>query len=110
MGLDDPDNPLAIELRQEIASAYFAACRQMVDALEALKVFDREVEPTSVSEPSRVARRSELLEHAAERVYFVLIQREAIQFSGGEKFFEDYDIPGEVRSRLGPRRIEERIS
>ena len=32
----DPDNPLAAEIRHEMASAYFAACRKMVDALEAL--------------------------------------------------------------------------
>ena len=36
----DPDNPLAVEIQQEMAAAYFAACRKMVDSLEALKAFD----------------------------------------------------------------------
>jgi hypothetical protein len=43
MPLDDPDNPLAVEIQQETAATYFAACRKMVDALEALKAFDRSV-------------------------------------------------------------------
>jgi len=28
----DPDNPLAVEIQQEMAAAYFAACRKMVDS------------------------------------------------------------------------------
>jgi hypothetical protein len=27
-----------------------------------------------------------------------------MEFSGYKEFFEDYEIPDEVRSRLGPRR------
>ena len=39
----DPDNPLAVEILQESGEAYFAACRKMVDSLEALRAFDRAV-------------------------------------------------------------------
>jgi len=99
----DPDNPLAIEIQQETAAAYFAACRKMVDALEALQVFDRAVaSSTPVNE--QITRRSELLEAAAERVYFVVIQREAMRLSCFEGFYQDYEIPDELRTRLGPRR------
>jgi hypothetical protein len=103
MALDDPDNPLAAEIRQETAEAYFAACRKMVDALEALQAFDG-----AVASPGRhseqIKRRSELLEEAAERVYFVIIQREAMKLWCYEQFFEAYGVPDEVRTRLGPKR------
>ena len=49
------------------------------------------------------SRRSELLDNAAERVHFVLIQREAMKLSRSETFFEDYEVPDEVQARLGQR-------
>ena len=103
MPLDDPDNPLAIEIQQETAAAYFAACRKMVDSLEALNAFDRGV-GSSTRDSEQTTRRSGLLEEAAERVYFVVIQREAMKLPCSEEFFEDYGIPDEVRTRLRPRR------
>jgi len=96
----DPDNPLAVEIRQEMAAAYFAACRKMVASLEALKAFA----VVSSLDNEQILHRSELLEDAAERVYFVVIQREAMKLSCFEEFFQDYEIPDEVRTRLGPRR------
>jgi hypothetical protein len=103
MPLDDPDNPLAIEIQQETAATYFAACRKMVDALEALKAFDSAA-PVATQRPEQIRRRVELLDNAVERVYFVVIQREAMKLSHYERFFEQYEVPDEVRSRLGPRR------
>ena len=103
MPSDDPDNPLAIEIQQETAAAYFAACRKMVDSLEVLKTHDR----TAASATRDTERaRSALLEDAIERVYFVVIQREAMKLSCSEDFFEDYGVPAEVRTQLGPRRRE----
>ena len=103
MSLDDADNPLAIEIQQEKAEAYFAACRKMVNALEALQAFDRAV-ISSTRDNKEITRRSELLEEAAERVYFLVIQREAMNLLCGEEFFADYEVPDEVRKRMGPRR------
>lgn len=99
----DADNPLAVEIRQEMAQAYFAACRKMVDSLEALKTFDRAAALSAMNN-GQVTRRSELLEEAAERVFFVIIQREAMKFPCFEEFFKDYEIPDEVRAQLGPKR------
>ena len=100
MPLDDPDNPLALENQLEAAATYFAACKKMADSLEALKAFDCAVtSPTRDNE--QIARRSELLDEAAERVHFVLIQREAMKLSWYEQFFEDYGVPDEVKRRLG---------
>jgi hypothetical protein len=106
----DSDNPLAVEIQQEMAAAYFAACRKMVDSVEALKLFDRAVASSNRGN-EQMARRSQLLEDAAERVYFVVIQREAMKLSSLEGFFEAYDIPDEVRTRLGtPRQSDGQIS
>jgi len=105
MALDDPDNPLAIEIRLETAATYFAACRKMVASLEALKAFDSAV-AASIPNPEEVARRAELLAEAAERVYFVIIQREAMKLPVYDDFFENYEVPAEVRARLGPKRQE----
>ena len=101
MSLSDPDNPLALEMKQEMAASYFAACRKMVDSLEALKAFDLAT-ASMVQDEARLVRRSSLLEDVAERVNYVVIQREAMQLSGSEVFFEDYEIPVEVRTRLRP--------
>jgi hypothetical protein len=105
MSFIDPDNPLAVEILQEAAIAYFAACKKMVASLEALKTFDRAaLSSTHHNHNDQITRRSELLEYAAERVYFVVIQREAMKLLCSEEFFEGYEIPAEVRARLGPRR------
>ena len=102
----DTDNPLAVEIRQEMASAYFAECRKMVASLDALKEFDRSISmkesPPLTTEHS--AHRSNLVAVAAERVYFVLIQREAMGLYRNDVFLEDYEVPAEVRECLGPRR------
>ena len=103
MPLDDSDNPLAVEIRQEMASAYFAACKKMVDSLEALKAFDQAL-ASSMPDNEQITRRSKLLDEAAERVHFVLIQREAMKLSWYDEFFEDYGVPDEVRSRVGTKR------
>src|SRR5688572_24231259 len=103
MHLDDANNPLAVEIRQEMAEAYFAACRKMVDSLEALKAFDRAV-ASSRRDGEQSGRRVDLLDEAAERVHFVLIQREAMKLSWSDGFFEDYGVSAEVRERLGRRR------
>jgi hypothetical protein len=99
----DPDNPLGVEIRHEMAETYFAACKQMVASLEALKMFDRAV-AGSTPDHAQSRRRSELLEEACERVYFVVIQRDALQLSCFEGFFENYDITDEVKARMGPKR------
>ena|SRR5688572_25495543 len=98
----DADNPLAAEIRQEMAAAYFAACRKMVDALEALKAFDRN-STVGLVPATEAAKRGVLLDEARERVYFVVIQREAMKLPTFSTFFEDYDVPEEVRARLGPK-------
>jgi hypothetical protein len=100
MALPDPENPLAIEIQQEAAVAYFEACKKMIDALDALKAFDHAV----ASAAGIITAGAELLDAAAERVYFVVIQREAMKLSCSEEFFTEYGISNEIRKRMGARR------
>jgi hypothetical protein len=99
----DPDNPLAAEILQEAGEAYFSACKKMVSSLEALSAFESVVGPAA-RDDKRVARRSQLLDDAAEQVYFVLIQRDAMQLSGSETFLDDYGVPAEVIAWMRQRK------
>lgn len=96
----NPDSPLAAEILQEAGEAYFSACKRMVSSLDALRAFDGEAAP-AVRKDEHVKRRSQLLDEAAERVHFVLIQRDAMQLSRSETFLDDYEIPAEVIARMG---------
>ena len=96
----DPDNPLAAEILQEAGAAYFAGCKKMVASLEALSAFDRAVGP-SAQDDEQVRRRTQLLDEAAERVHFVVIQRDAMQLTWSETFLDDYEVPADVRARVG---------
>ena len=98
----DPDNPLAAEILQEAGQAYFSACKKMVSTLDALKAFDNAV-GSAARDDKQLTRRSQLLDDAAEQVHFVLIQRDAMQLSGSERFLHDYAIPAEVLARMGQR-------
>ena len=53
----DPDNPLAAEILQEAAEAYFAGCKKMAASLKALRAFDRAV-ASSAQHNAQVGRRS----------------------------------------------------
>ena len=105
MRFSDLDTPLASEIQQEMVARYFAECKKMGDSLIALREFDR-IHASTVLTQEQITRRSELLEKAGERVHFVIIQREALQLSRVDQFFQDYEIPEEVKACLKPRRQE----
>ena len=96
----DPDNPLAAEILQEAGQAYFAGCKRMVASLEALSAFDRAV-GSAAQDDEQATRRTQLLDETAEHVHFVVIQRDAMQLSGSETFLDDYEVPADVRARVG---------
>ena len=89
-----------MEILQEAAQSYFAACKKMVAALEALRAFDGAA-VSGTADGDRPTRRAQLLDEAAGRVYSVLVQREAMKLSGSETFLNDYGIPKEVIARMG---------
>ena len=56
--------------------------------------------------PTPIARelRREALAHAGERLWYLVIQREAMGFSRHEMLYEVLRVPAEVRAAMGPAR------
>ena len=104
--LDDlKDNPLASELIAECAAAYFCTTKKMAASLKALRDVDLQRTTATASPAEQRRRREEILEEAAESAWFFIIQREALKLPYYDELFADFDIPDEVRQRLGPRKI-----
>jgi len=97
------DNPLLAEIKAEKAAAYFGTIRRMNAALAALADFDRNQSPDASNDSRSKRRRDDLLAVAAEQVWFFVIQREAMKLPYYEELFAEFEIPDEVRSRMGPK-------
>ncbi len=93
---------LELELKQERASAYFSITKKMENALREFYNFDREHAGNELHQ-EQIRRRTALLQAAGERVFFFLIQREAMRLPYYEELFEDFGISTEVRKNIGPR-------
>ena len=80
------------ELQSERAATLARAARALEQALVELKAASPE-------------RRADAFAEAAERLWCVVVQREAIGVLRHEPLFETYRVPHEVRLRMGPRRV-----
>ena len=100
---DFDDNPLYAEILAEKASAYFATIRKIEAAIAALQAFDHTTTAGLPPAPTRVRRRDDLLAEAGEIVWFFIIQREALKLPYYEELFAEFEIPHEVRNRMGPK-------
>ncbi len=82
-------------LEREIAGERAGALARAVDALEkAIAAF--------LTHGGRGAMRQHLLEQAAERLWFVVVQREAMGISRHEVLYDVLRVPAEVRRAMGP--------
>jgi phosphoribosyl-ATP pyrophosphohydrolase len=84
------------EIDKQIRSEKAHALQRAFEALEA-----------TVAELERAAttgRRAELVAEAGERLWFLVIQREAMGLTRHDVVYEMLRIPGEVRYAMGPRR------
>jgi hypothetical protein len=86
---------LQYEILQEKAQSLGRTARQIVQALDALRLHDRN--PGAV--PGR--SREDLIAEAAERAHHFLIQRELCGFRDWPDVAEFYRIPTEVLKRMG---------
>jgi hypothetical protein len=89
---------LLAELHGERAHALGRIARGMEKALAALRDFDAGV----IADPEKT--REELVAEAAERVWFYVVQRDVLGMHGHDEALRAYDVPDEVRFRMGPRR------
>ena len=99
MARGDTHDVLEREIRGEKAGALARAVEKLEAALAALARHDEGA--TALGAPER---RSDLLAEAGERLWFVVIQREAMGLRRHEVVFEVLRVPGEVRRAMGPRR------
>jgi hypothetical protein len=88
------------DLWAERASALARATERLEDALRALAEADRAL----AAAPTAAARelRREALAHAGERLWFLVVQREALGLHRHDPLYEVLRVPGEVRAKMGP--------
>jgi hypothetical protein len=102
--MDDlKDNPLAAEVLAECAAAYFRTAKKMAASLKTLRDMDEQI--SAAGNPEQHGRREEILAEAAESAWYFIIQREALKLPYYDELFADFDIPDEVRQRMGPKKI-----
>jgi hypothetical protein len=91
---------------QEILSERASSLSRATDRLEAALADLTGADAAAAQAPTaaRRAARAEALAEAAERLWFVIIQREAMGLRRHEVLYEVVRVPGEVRLRMGPRR------
>jgi hypothetical protein len=81
------------EIRSEKAAALAHAVEALEEALAALRALDGAPSPA----------RAEALAVAGERLWFVVIQREAMGLLRHETLFDVLEVPAAVRHSMGPR-------
>ena len=83
------------EIRQEQAATIGRLARELQDALDALRSFDRR------AVDRRDARRARLVQAAAFALWNFVVQRECSGFRDTEYVLKDYRVPAEVRAKMG---------
>ncbi|HSM91980.1 MAG TPA: DUF6665 family protein [Anaeromyxobacteraceae bacterium] len=87
----DAQESIVREIQSEKAATLARAARGLERALAELEAAPPE-------------RRPEAFAEAAERLWCVVVQREAMGVLRHETLYETYRVPREVRLRMGPRR------
>ena len=86
---------LGHELMQEKASTLGRLTREFEKALADLAAFD------PAAEAGAEHRRAELLEAAADALWWFVVQREACGMRNTDAVLRDYKVPAAVRLRMG---------
>jgi hypothetical protein len=87
---------LEYEIRQEQASTIGRLARDLQDALDALAAAD-----------AREPQRARLVEAAGYALWNFVVQRECSGLRWTEQILKDYDVPAEVRAKMGVIRPRE---
>jgi hypothetical protein len=95
--------PIEHELVAEKAATLGRAGDRLVAALAALARLETEIAREG-ADPVRISRRRDLQADAAERLWFLIVQREAVGLGHHEGIYQLYRVPPEVRAVAGLRR------
>ena len=94
-------NPgLDYEIAQEKAAALGRMGRRLEAALAALAAFDAAATDAG---PGGTGDRPALVAEAAEALWMLAVQREAVGLCSFSALLRDYAVPAEVADRMGPR-------
>lgn len=85
-------------IENEILGERAGALSRAVEALE------RALHDLAGAAGRQARLREHLLEEACERLWFVVVQREAIGLTRHDVLYEVLRVPAEVRRAMGPRR------
>ncbi len=98
----DAHDAVTQEIQGERAASLARAAERLEAALAELAAAERDhaASPT----PARRALRDEALAHAGERLWYVVIQREALGLRRHDVLYEVFQVPAAVRRHMGPRR------
>jgi len=97
--------PIEHEMLAEKASALARAGENLAAALAAVARVESELAAASTGDrPAFATRKREARDLAAERLWFLLVQREAIGLLHHEGMLREYGVPRDVRFLAGPRR------
>ena len=91
---------LDYEIAQEKAASLGRMGRRLEAALAALAAFD--AAPADPS-PNGKGSRPALVAEAAEALWMLAVQREAVGLCSFSALLRDYTVPAEVADRMGPR-------
>ena len=98
----DPMQALERDLQAERASALARITDLFEKALEAWEALEAGEVPPLSSREAELARRTELRELTAERLWMLLVQRETVGLRDHRELLQR--VPLEIRRRIGPRR------
>ena len=98
----DPMQALERDLQAERASALARIAELYQTALTAWWALETGEMPELPTLQAQVARRIELLDLTAERLWMLLVQRESVGLRDHRELLRD--VPLEIRNRIGPRR------
>lgn len=95
--------PVEGELAQEKASALARTTERLEGALAELAALDEALAgaPEGEEREARLARRAEVRRRAAQQLWYVIIQREALGLRDHEVVYRTYRVPPEVRVYRG---------
>jgi hypothetical protein len=97
--------PIEHELAAERASALAFTAEKLEAALRALAEVEQAVAAAPEGErPALAAKHQALRAHAAERLWFLIVQREAMGLYQHEPVFAYYKVPRALKIIAGPRR------
>ncbi|HZJ54210.1 MAG TPA: hypothetical protein VFD38_08750 [Myxococcaceae bacterium] len=99
----DPMQALERDLQAERASALARINDLFLKALEAWEALETGEVPPLPTPEAELQRRLELRDFTAERVWMLLVQREAVGLRDHRELLQR--VPQEIRDHIGPRRL-----